>query len=407
MKRLCCILLALLLVLPAAACSAPTPTVTPVPTLDPGTVAVVFTDSALEAKVRKAMGKAEGTITVGEAEAVTELNLSNEWQSNGIPENLLIKDISSLQPFQNLTQLDLSFNSVSDPSILAGLPKLEVLRLGGNSIADVSSLAGMVGLKELHLWGNNQIKDIAPLSGMVQMGTLFLNGNQISDLRVVANMKMLGFLDISNNQIVDLTPLVGLPITRLKLNGNPITDFSPIQSIYSKLVDKDFELLSADGIPADPLVFADAKFEKALRAAMNILDRPITKKDAFLAQALFIGNDKTEDSAFTDISPLVDFVNLSSLEFNANLIADLSPLSGLVKLKQLAIPFNRVVDLAPLSGLTQLEILDLRFNQIVDVSPLAKLDKLNNLQLRDNPIVDFSPLKDLYVKLKNKDFELE
>ena len=166
-------------------------------------------------------------------------------------------------------------------------------------------------------------------------------------------------------------------------------------------------MLSADKIPDEPLVIADAQFEKALRAAMNIHDKPITQKDAFLAQSLAIYNDKTPGAQFSDISPLAYFLNLTSLDFNSNLISDLSPLSGLTKLKYLKVSFNQVADISPLAGLTQLERLELNNNQITNISPLAGLNNLRALFLRENHITDFSPLKDIYPNLSEKDFELK
>jgi internalin A len=219
-------------------------------------------------------------------------------------------------------------------------------------------------------------------------------------------MKQLDMLMASENQITDISPLAGLPLTRLYLNNNPITDYSPIAGIYDTLVEKDFEILSADDIPDEPLVFDDPQFEKALRAAMGIAEGPITQRDAYIVQSLEICNDKTEGSAFSDISPLQYFVNLKSLYFNSNLISDLTPLSGLTKLTNLDICFNQVADLTPLSGLKQLESLKLNNNQITDVSALADLTNLRELWIADNPIADYSPIADIYPKLTSKDFEM-
>lgn len=391
MKRMACFFLVLALAFLVVACSAPT---------------VVFTDPVLENKVRSAMNKPEGKIAIAEAQALTELNLSTEWQPN-IPENTQIKNISALKHFSNLTRLDLTFNAISDLTPLAGLTKLSSLHLGGNALNDIKALAGLNNLWELQIWGNRDIKDITPLSGLIHLSVLRIGGTQVSNIGIVSSMKELTMLDITDSQVKDLSPLVGLPLQSLRLKGSLVTDFDPIKDMSPQLDDKDFELLSADGVPNTPLVLADPKFEKALRAAMNILDRPITQKDAFLAQSLFIGNDKTPGSAFADISPLAHFVNLTSLEFNSNNISNLEPLRGLTKLTVLRIPFNKVQDIRPLASLSQLETLDLCHNQITDVSALSGLKKLRFLSLRENPISSFTPLKDIYPNLTSKDFELK
>ena len=65
-----------------AACSSPVfePEDTQSPTTQQPTRTVEFTDPTLEAMVRAAMCKPDGDITLADAEAVTALNLSYEWQ---------------------------------------------------------------------------------------------------------------------------------------------------------------------------------------------------------------------------------------------------------------------------------------------------------------------------------------
>lgn len=426
MKKALSWIMVLMLALAAVGCGVPTEQ-TPEQTPEPTPEVIVFTDAVLEAKVRAAMDKPEGDITVAEAGAMTELNLSNEWQSQ-IPEETQIKDISSLKYFPNLTDLRMCFHAVSDISVLAEIKGLNVLDLGGNRISDISPLAFLAGLREISLFGN-QISDISPLSKLNDLNYLHADRNLFTDLSPLAGLSKLTFLDISDSVIEDISPLAGLnsltnldlarnnitdisglsglPLTKLFLDGNPIEDYSPLADIYPNLVEKDFEILSADGIPDDPLVFGDPAFEKALRAAMGIFDRPITLKDAFLVQGLQICNDKSEGSQFSDISPLAHFPNLKNLYFNANKISDISPLSGLKKLINLDIGFNQVADLSPLSGLTQLKSLKLNNNQITDVSALSGLTNLGELWLKDNPVSDFSPLAGIYANLWSKDFEIK
>ena len=153
--------------------------------------------------------------------------------------------------------------------------------------------------------------------------------------------------------------------------------------------------IDASGVPDTPLVFDDPMFEKALRDAMDIHDRPITQKDAYMVQEINIHNDKSEGSMFTDISPIQYFVNLERLEFNSNLISDLSPLASLTKLQMLNVAYNQVSDITPLQNLTNLSELYLGYNQISDVSALAGLAELRRLNLEENALESVMPLKDL------------
>ena len=80
MKKILSVLLTFVLAVGIAACGAPAPSPLPAATATAAPAVVTFADPALEAWVRASMGKPEGVITVAEAEAVTRLNLSNEWQ---------------------------------------------------------------------------------------------------------------------------------------------------------------------------------------------------------------------------------------------------------------------------------------------------------------------------------------
>jgi len=151
MKNLLRIMLTIWLALSLTACGAPAATV-PSTTLSAASDTVTFSDPVLEAMVRGSIGKPQDDITVAEAESVTRLNLSNEWQRY-VSQETAIKDISGLEYFKNLESLDLSFHAITDITPLAGLKKLTSLSLGGNPVADIAPLAGLTNLKVLVLTG--------------------------------------------------------------------------------------------------------------------------------------------------------------------------------------------------------------------------------------------------------------
>jgi hypothetical protein len=175
----------------------------------------------LDAMVHGAMGKPKGAITVAEAERVTRLNLSNEWQqyiSNGTP----IKDISGLENFKNLETLDLSFHAIRDISPLAGLTKLTSLALGGNPINDISPISGLTNLRVLIL-SNCAAQDYSPLAGLVNLEFLMLDNSTIADVSPLASLSGLQYLYLANS---------------------PVIDNSPLASIYPNLEKKDFTIAS-------------------------------------------------------------------------------------------------------------------------------------------------------------------
>ena len=385
MKRLLCMALIFMLALGAVACSAPVADQTVEPTQELKPEVVVFNDPALETKVRSAMNKPEGDITAAEAEEVKSLDLANEFQKD-MPDEIIIKDISALKYFIHL----------------------EELKLGFNAVADLNPLSQLQNLTLLELYSNNIVSDVSPLSGLTNLSVLNLQYNRISDISPLAELKNL---------------------TVLLLKGNAITDYSPLKDIYPNLGDKDFEILSIEGVSEEPIVFADPNLESTVRRVLGIQDRPVTQKDAYQVQSLDLGHNIPSDEAFTDLTGLEHFVNLEELSLSGNKISDLSPISGLAKMKSLVIAFNEIADLNALSGMTQLEVLDaksnkindvsplmgltriwelqINSNQIEDVGPLGSLKNLKGLLLRENPVADFSPLKDIYPQLDNPDFELK
>ena len=224
MKRFLTILLLITLIGTLAACSPPASE--PVDTLPPREVPeatlekdVTFADPVLEAMVRATMGKPEGVITVTEAEAVTRMNFSAEWQRY-ISQETPIKGIGGLEYFKNLESLDLSFHAITDIAPLAGLKKLTSLSLSNNPIADISPLAGLTGLKVLILTGC-KAQDYAPLAKLVD----------------------LEFLMLDDSTIADVSPLSSLvSLKQLYLSGCPISSYFPLSDIYQNLQQKDFTI---------------------------------------------------------------------------------------------------------------------------------------------------------------------
>lgn len=243
MKKLLAILLAVVMVCALAACSQPSskPEVTQTPEPEK---TVVFSDPLLEAMVRAAMNKPEGDITLAEAEAVTELKLGVDWQQEPAP-NTQIKDISGLENFKNLENLELHFHAITDISPLAGLTKLTNLSLGGNPVADIKPLSGLANLGSLTLF-NCQAQDYTPLANLTGLGMLLLEHSTISDVSMLSGLTELWWLSLTNTQVSDVSPLAGLTnLRQLQLSGCPISDYTSLAAIYPNLEEKDFSIVSS------------------------------------------------------------------------------------------------------------------------------------------------------------------
>lgn len=72
------------------------------------------------------------TMTKTNVESITRIDLNNNYS-----DSIRITDISGIENFTNLTDLDLNWNNISDISALSGLTNLTDLNLWSNSISDV------------------------------------------------------------------------------------------------------------------------------------------------------------------------------------------------------------------------------------------------------------------------------
>jgi len=158
-----------------------------------------------------------------------------------------------------------------------------------------------------------------------------------------------------------------------------------------------------------PVHFADANLEAAIREAIGIGERPIYPSDleglttldapgrtienlAGLEHCINLTDLNLSNNQISDISPLANLTNLTRLHLGdwrgGNQISDISPLTDLNNLTELALGNNQISDISPLANLTSLTMLWLYSNQISDISPLASLTSLTLLQLGYNQISD-------------------
>ncbi len=223
-----------------AATAAPTPAPTAEPTPEP---VVVFTDAALEARVREAMGRPEGDITLSEAAAVKKLDLSNTSFDDMNSKNGGIHDISDLRYFTSLEDLNLSYNDVHDFSPLAELTTLTALGFTGILPDDLYVLKGLTNL--VFLGFDWTCQEDARQTGTLSLGFMLdmknleifsCMGNGVQDISALGGLTKIWSLYLDDNAITDISALANLTnLQELKLSQNPIADYSPLKDIYPNL----------------------------------------------------------------------------------------------------------------------------------------------------------------------------
>ena len=183
--------------------------------------------------------------------------------------NQKIEDLTGLEYCGNLTELDLTYNNISNISILNQLTKISTLSLDSNNIADISPLDSLERLENVHL-SQNQIKDIQPL--------------------------------ISNPNIAGGDLVV--------LTDNPLTNFS-----YTHLISQ----LTNRGVTVEvnavvnAIVFKDSNLEDQVRSALGNITTILTASNTSNLITL-----EAKQAQITDLTGLQELTNLTSLDISFN-----------------------------------------------------------------------------------------
>ena len=102
--------------------------------------------------------------------------------------------LNNINP-DDITELDLRNNKLTDISGIKIFKNLEYLYLHFNKIKNISVLKYLVNLKELNI-GDNEIKDISVLKNLINLKWLYINNNKIKDISSVQNLNKLKYLDL-------------------------------------------------------------------------------------------------------------------------------------------------------------------------------------------------------------------
>jgi hypothetical protein len=157
-----------------------------------------------------------------------------------------ISALDGLQYFENLEQVNLSGNTLSDLSVL---PKLDLIQIAinYNSIKgkQFENTLNKMGKNEILFnvsFRNNEISDIHFLSKIGNIDSysmIDMEENQIRDISVLKKATDLYHLDLSDNRITDVTPLEDLKNLTyyLDLRDNCIIDYKPIKPLLDDMFD--------------------------------------------------------------------------------------------------------------------------------------------------------------------------
>ena len=229
------------------------------------------------------------------------------------------------------------------------------------NITDLSDLAQMVNLEELALC-NQKIEDISGLKEL-PLKKLYLSKNMITDFSVLLNLIDLDTLCIMENPAENLS-VIGecTGILRLNIQGMNLTDIDFLKNLSLDYLDMSnvevenniFEPL-AEMKKLDTLCMCDVN-----EAAAEILSQMSTLK------ALFMWGDST---ILENLKPLKGMTQLETLVFTTQ-ISSLEGIEQFPSLNFLSVSFSLVKDLSPVTGAKNLQVIDISNADIENFEPL-------------------------------------
>ena len=218
------------------------------------------------------------------------------------------------------------------------------------NITDLSDLAQMVNLEELALC-NQKIEDISGLKEL-PLKKLYLSKNMITDFSVLLNLIDLDTLCIMENPAENLS-VIGecTGILRLNIQGMNLTDIDFLKNLSLDYLDMSnvevenniFEPLT-EMKKLDTLCMCDVN-----EAAAETLSQMSTLK------ALFMWGDST---ILENLKPLKGMTQLETLAFTTQ-ISSLEGIEQFPSLNFLSVSFSLVKDLSPVTGAKNLQVIDI------------------------------------------------
>lgn len=229
------------------------------------------------------------------------------------------------------------------------------------NITDLSDLAQMVNLEELALC-NQKIEDISGLKEL-PLKKLYLSKNMITDFSVLLNLIDLDTLCIMENPAENLS-VIGecTGILRLNIQGMSLTDIDFLKNLSLDYLDMSnvevenniFEPLT-EMKKLDTLCMCDVN-----EAAAETLSQMSTLK------ALFMWGDST---ILENLKPLKGMTQLETLAFTTQ-ISSLEGIEQFPSLNFLSVSFSLVKDLSPVTGAKNLQVIDISNADIKNFEPL-------------------------------------
>jgi len=312
-----------------------------------------------------------------------------------------VKNLSGIERFSNLAELDLSGNALTNIETALNLTKLQKLDISGNDLSGENKILDTVkqitGLTSLNL-ANTKIDSVEPISTLTNLNELTLSGNNLNTLAPISGLTSLKKLDISNNRslptlghITTLEQLEELNVSNTGItNLYGVQEFAELRKLYASnitgLTKDDDRLANLYSLTKlEVLDLSSSGITETKDADGKVIQTANQAKVDFkkLATITTLKELYLENMGISSLNGLANFANLQILDLANNKIKSDA-------LKNLILEQNDVVVEENVLKATHIELQD---NEIIDISIFAKYPgDIKYLDLRRNHIYNTQPL---------------
>lgn len=176
-----------------------------------------------------------------------------------------ISQIENLETLTELTNLELGANRIRRIEFLSNLRSLEHLWLAKNKISKLQNLDSLTNLRLLSIQ-SNRITKIEGLEKLVNLEELYISHNGIEEIEGLEKLTKLTTIDISNNKVRELSGLSHLEdLEELWASNNLIETYDSIERELKHL--KKFHTIYLEGNPVQRK--SGAMYRKKVQLALG------------------------------------------------------------------------------------------------------------------------------------------
>lgn len=152
-----------------------------------------------------------------------------------------LTQLPDLHLFPSLKILDLSYNALSYAGGLSSCPTLERLNLSHNRISSVTPVSALRELVWLNA-SNNQIEDVSMLAPCTKLESFLMTDNKLKDVGFLSNCGAIREVYIDNNDVVKAPAFpAACPLETFSAIHNFLDDLSGLSGLQNlKLVNADY-----------------------------------------------------------------------------------------------------------------------------------------------------------------------